>query len=191
MFSWSHSKGLLCLPFTSTFSVLISYSHCNRSLQTCRKQQELILQFCRLEVQCESHWATVKVLAGLCFFFWGKIHFLAISSCHSSLMTPFSHLQSQQHCISGHSSVQFSRSVVSDSLWSHGLQHARPPCPSPTPGVYPNSCPSSWWCHPTISPFVVPFSSHLQSFPASGSFQMSQLFAWGGQTIGVSASDLL
>ena len=169
MFSWSHSKGLLCLPFTSTFSVLISYSHCNRSLQTCRKQQELILQFCRLEVQCESHWATVKVLAGLCFFFWGKIHFLAISSCHSSLMTPFSHLQSQQHCISGHSSVQFSRSVVSDSLWSHGLQHARPPCPSPTPGACSNSCPSSRWCCSTVSSSVAPFSSRPQSFPASGS----------------------
>ena len=65
---------------------------------------------------------------------------------------------------------QFSRSVVSDSLWPHGLQHARPPCPSPTPRVYSNSCPSSWWCHRTISSSVVPFSSHLQSFSASGSF---------------------
>ena len=69
-----------------------------------------------------------------------------------------------------------------------GLQHARPPCPSPTPGAYSNSCPLSWWCHPTISSSVVPFSSHLQSFPASGSFQISQLFASGGQSIGVSAS---
>ena len=83
--------------------------------------------------------------------------------------------------------VQFSCSVVSDSLWPHGLQHARPPCPSPTPGVYPNSCPLSWWCRPTISPSVIPFSSCLQSFPASGSFQMSQLFTSGGQSIGVSA----
>ena len=90
------------------------------------------------------------------------------------------------------SSVQFSRSVVSDSLWPHGLQHSRPPCPSPTPRAYPNSCPSSWWCHPTISSSVVPFSSCPQSFPASGSFQLSQLFASGGQSIGVSAltSDL-
>ena len=72
-------------------------------------------------------------------------------------------------------SVQFSRSVVSDSLRPHGLQHTRPPCPSPTPGVYSNSCPSSQWCHPTISSSVVPFSSCLQSFPASGSFQMSQV----------------
>ena len=87
-----------------------------------------------------------------------------------------------------HSSVQFSRSVVSDSLRSRGLQHTRPPCPSPTLRVYSNSCPSSWWWHPTISSSVVPFSSCLQSFPASGSFPMSQLFTWGGQRIGVSAS---
>ena len=86
------------------------------------------------------------------------------------------------------SSVQCSRSVMSNSLQSHGLQHARPPCPSPIPGVYPNSCPLSRWCHPTISSSVVPFSSHLQSFPASGSFQMSQLFTSGGWSIGVSAS---
>ena len=85
------------------------------------------------------------------------------------------------------SSVQFSHSVVSDSLQPHEWQHTRPPCPSPTPGVYSNSCPSSWWCHPAISSSVVPFSSCLQSFPASGSFQMSQLFAWDGQSIGVSA----
>ena len=85
-------------------------------------------------------------------------------------------------------SVQFSCSVVSDSLQPHELQHARPPCPSPTPGVYPNPCPLSQWCHPTISSSVVPFSSCPQSFPASGSFQMSQLFASGGQSIGVSTS---
>ena len=81
-------------------------------------------------------------------------------------------------------SVQFSRSVVSDSLPSHGLQHARLPCLSPTPGAYLNSCPSSQWCHPTISSSVVPFSSHLQSFPASGSFLVSQLFTSGDQSIG-------
>ena len=85
-------------------------------------------------------------------------------------------------------SVQFSCSVVSDSLWPCGLQHTRPPCPSPTPRVYTNSCPLSWWCHPTISSSVVPLSSCFQSFPALGSFQMSQFFAWGGQSIGVSAS---
>ena len=91
----------------------------------------------------------------------------------------------------GISSVQSSRSVVSDSLWPHGLQHTRPPCPSPTPGVYSDSCPLSRWCHPTISSSVVPFPSHLQSFPASGSFQMRQLFPSGGQSIGVSASALV
>ena len=84
--------------------------------------------------------------------------------------------------------VQFSHSVVSDSLWPHELQHARPPCPSPTLGVYSNSCISSQWCHLTISSSVVPFSSCSQSLPASGSFPMSQLFASGGQNTGVSAS---
>ena len=85
-------------------------------------------------------------------------------------------------------SVQFSRSVVSDFLRPCGLQHARPPCPSPTPWVYSNSCPLSQWCHPIISSSVIPFSSRFQSFPESGSTQMSQLFATGGQSIGVSAS---
>ena len=86
------------------------------------------------------------------------------------------------------SSVQFSHSVVSNSLWSHEPQHVRPPCLSRTPRVYTNSCPLSQWCHPTISSSVVPFSSCLQSFPASGSFQMNQLFVSGGQSTGVSAS---
>ena len=86
------------------------------------------------------------------------------------------------------SSVQFSRSVVSDSLWLHESQHARPPCPSPTPGVHPNSCASSWWCHPAISSSVVPFSSCPQSLPVSKSFPVSQLFTSGGWSIGVSAS---
>ena len=86
------------------------------------------------------------------------------------------------------SSVQFSRSIVSDSLQLHELQHASPPCPSPTPGVYPNSCALSQWCHPAISSSVIPFSSCPQSLPALGSFPMSQLFAGGDQSIGVSAS---
>ena len=85
-------------------------------------------------------------------------------------------------------SVQFSCSVMSYSLQTYEPQHARPPCPSPTPGVHPNPCPLNCWCHPTISSFVITFSSCPQSFPASGSFQMSQLFASGGQSIGVSAS---
>ena len=86
------------------------------------------------------------------------------------------------------SSVQFSHSVVSDSLQPHELQHTRPPCPSRTPRVHPNPCPLSWWCHPTISSSVIPFFSSPQSFPAPGSFPMSQLSASGGQSIGVSAS---
>ena len=85
-------------------------------------------------------------------------------------------------------SVQFSHSVMSDSLWPHELQHARRPCPSPTPRIHPNPCPSSQWCHPTMSSSVIPFSSCPQSFSASGSFPMSQLFASGGQSIGLSAS---
>ena len=95
-------------------------------------------------------------------------------------------LQKKGYIILG--SVQFSHSVVSDSLQPHEPQHTRPPCPSPAPGVYPNSCPLSQWCHPTISSSVVPFSSHPQSFPASGSFPMSQFLASGSQTIGISAS---
>ena len=87
-----------------------------------------------------------------------------------------------------HSSVQSRGLVVSDSLRLHGLQHARLPCPSPTPRVYSNSWPLSWWCHPTTSSSVAPFFSHLQSFSASGSFQMSQFFASGSQSIGASAS---
>ena len=83
---------------------------------------------------------------------------------------------------------QFNRSVVSDSFWSHGLQHTRPPCPSPTPRVYSNSCPLSRWCHPTISSSVVLFSTFCQSGPASESFQMSQFFASGDQSIGISPS---
>ena len=93
--------------------------------------------------------------------------FETVDQCYSSVTA--------QTFIQKTSSVQFSHSVVSHSLRPHGLQHARPPCPLPTPGVYSNSCPSSLWCHPTISSSVIPFSSCLQSFPASGSFQMSQL----------------
>ena len=84
------------------------------------------------------------------------------------------------------SSVQFSHSVVSNFLWPHELQNTRPPCPSPTPGVHSKSCPLNWWCHPAISSSIIPFSCP-QSIPASESFAMSQLFAWGGQSIGISA----
>ena len=97
-------------------------------------------------------------------------------------------MQVWEECVFSCYSVQFSRSVMSNSLQPHEPQHARPPCPSPTLGVHPNPSPLSRWCHPTISSSVVPFSSCPQSFPASGSFQMSQSFASGGQSIGVSAS---
>ena len=87
-------------------------------------------------------------------------------------------------------SVQFSHSAMSNSLWPHGLQHTRLPCPSPTPRAPPHSCPSSWWSHPTILTSVAPYLSCLQSFPASGSFPMNQLFISGGQSIGASGSVL-
>ena len=107
-------------------------------------------------------------------------HALSRNSCNQT--------RSQQSASTLISSVQFSRSVVSDSLWPHGLQHTRHPCPSPAYGACSNSCPSSWWCHPTILSSVIPFSSCLQSFQALGSFLMSLLFISGGQSIGVSAS---
>ena len=129
---------------------------------------------------------------------------LSITNSRSSLrLMSIESVMPSSHLILGHpllllppippsintiSSIQFSHSVVSDSLRPCGLQHARPSCPSPIPGVYSDSCLLSWWCHPTISSSVIPFSSRLLSFPASGSFQMSQFFASGGQSIGVSVS---
>ena len=112
---------------------------------------------------------------------------MTVSTCQN----PSNHtltLLSTNVIICKFSSVPFSRSVMSDSLWPHEPQHTRPPCPSPTPRVYANPCPTSRWCHPTISSSAVPLSSCPQSFQASGSFPMSQLFASGGQNIGVSAS---
>ena len=107
----------------------------------------------------------------------------------SSLSFPSSKNRFSSDTFYRESSVQFqfSHSVVSDSLWSHELQHSRPPCPSPTPRVHPNSCPSSQWCHPAISSSVTPFSYCSQSLPSSESFPRSQLFTWCGQSIGVSA----
>ena len=103
-------------------------------------------------------------------------------------MSQFTWSKIEKNCIKvAFSSVQFSHSFVSDSLRPHESQHARPPCPSPTPGVHSNSRPSSQWCHPAISSSVIPFSSSPQSLPASESFPMSQRFAWGGQNTGVSA----
>ena len=108
----------------------------------------------------------------------------------ASLSMEFSRKNTGMDChflLQGNCSVQFSHSVRSDSLRPHESQHARPPCPSPAPGVHPNPRPSSWWCYPAISSSVVPFSSCPQSLPASESFPMSQLFTWGGQSTGVSA----
>ena len=110
---------------------------------------------------------------------------LGDSKKEKSVSAPFPGIHSPQ---TQFNSVQFSRSVMSDSLWPHELQHARPPCPSPTPGVHPNPCPLSWWCYPTVSSSVVPFSSYPQSFPTSGSFQMSQISTSGDHSTGVSAS---
>ena len=120
------------------------------------------------------------------------LEWVAISSCRGSSQprdwTWISHIAGRFYTILATTSVLFSHSVMSDSLWPHGLQHAKLPCPSPTPRAYSNSCPLSRWCHPTISSSIVPFSSHLQSFPASGSFPRSQFFTSCGQSIGASAS---
>ena len=118
---------------------------------------------------------------------WQKQHEPLSHHLESHLHNCYLDCDLRKKNINLHFSVQFSLSVLSDSLRPHGLQYARPPCPSPTPGVHPNSCPLSRWCHPTISSSDVPFSSCLQSFPAPASFQMSQFFTSGGQSIGVSA----
>ena len=139
-------------------------------------------------------WHDSNVVADITWLAYKMIQIMAKNQCLKSTSFFKSRFSSKYffplNIIISHKqvSVQFSRSVVSNSLWPHELQHARAPCPSPTPGVYPNPCPLSRWCHPTISSSVVPFSSGPQSFPASESFQMNQLFASGGQNIGVSAS---
>ena len=140
----------------------------------------LFLVFIELLKSVAWHFCQFAEIFGHCLF---KYCFCSSTCSNIIHVRPF-------HCvpyICYFLSIQFSCSVMSNSLQSHKLQHTRPPCPSPTPGIYPNSFPLSRWCHPTISSSVIPFSSHLQSFPASGSFQMSQLFASGGQSIGVSA----
>ena len=102
-------------------------------------------------------------------------------------MHPYGYILFAITCLFTSLLLLFSHQFVSDSLWPHGLQHARLFCLLPSPGVCPDPCPLNWWCHPTVSSSVVPYSSHLQSFPASGSFQMSQFFTSDGQSIGVSA----
>ena len=133
------------------------------------------LPHCRRILYQPSHKGRPKLGVKLLISFSKKLSLSWISSSWKTTTRTFS-------------SVQFSRSVMSNSLWPNESQHAKPPCPSPTPGVHPNSCASSRWCYPAISSSVVPFSSCPQSLPASGSFPMSQLFTWGGQTIGVLAS---
>ena len=134
-------------------------------------------------MRCEVYWR---------LFVWAyECPVASASFIEKFILSPLKHVRKfvkNQLDIFQFSSVQFSRSVMSDSLRPHELQHARPPCSSPTPRVYPNPCPSSRWCHPAISSSVVPFSSCPQSLPASGSFPMSQLLEWGGQSTGVSAS---
>ena len=129
----------------------------------------------------------VRFLISYLFYIWVFPSGTSGNSIYSSVYMSIPTSQFISHHLQ-FSSVQFSRSVVSNSLQPHESQHTRPPCPSPTPGVYPNSRPSSQWCHPAISSSVVPLSSCSQSLPASGSFPMSQLFTWGDQSIGVSAS---
>ena len=143
-------------------------------------------------------WALLVSLSSILFLnkgafkthYWGGKAETRGSMCfqYSSIMNGKGHSWEHKWIKVFLPSVQFSHSVMSNSLRPHGLQHARLPCPSPTPGTCSNSCPLSQWCHPTISCSVIPFSSCLQSFPASGSFPMSQFFASGGQSIGVSAS---
>ena len=148
---------------------------------------------CQVTSALHNHFGTQAYLS-VCFHdqlhsgggVWRILHWLFRLSPRDNTHHCYSHFIDQPN-LASISSVQFSHSVVSDSLWPHESQHARPPCPSPTPGVHSNSCPSSWWCHPAISSSVFPFSSCPQSLPASESFPMSQLFAWGGQSIGVSA----
>ena len=140
------------------------------------------------------HGVSLLLKTDICFFF--SFHFVGITDLFLLRSSGTSILQQwilnifdgdQPLSTFTHYLVQFSCSVVSDSLRPHELQHARLPCPSPTPGVHSNSCPLNWWCHPAISSSVIPFSSCSQSLPTSESFPMSQLFAWGGQSIGVSA----
>ena len=143
----------------------------------------------RIRMDRAAWWATVHGVAKSRMWLSNKAqHIKCLLHGHIVYIDYISTHGFKKNFLNLFSSVQFSRSVVSDSLRPHWPQHARSPCPSPTPGVHPNPCPLSRWCHPTISSSVIPFSSCPQSFPVSGSFQMSQLFESVGQRIGVSAS---
>ena len=166
------------------------HNHSMRTWSRLKKNLWVVLQLCLREFL----WPTPKHSVNFLRFHQRMLIIISTSLSIKQIYLP-STGNSELFSASTHqerrlelSSVQFSHSVMSNSLRPHELQHARPPCPPPTHGVYPHSCPLSWWCHPAISSSVVPFSSCSHSFPASGSFQTSQLFTSGCQSIGVSAS---
>jgi len=146
------------------------------------------------DLRITLNWITAAstICAAFCAGMWAHTRSHAHTHTHTHTHTNITYfLYQRKNALTNSvqfSSAQFSHSVVSNSLWAHGLQHARLPCSSPTPGAYSNSCPSSRWCHPAISSSAILFSSHLQSFPASGSFLRSQFFPSGGQSTGASAS---
>ena len=146
------------------------------------------LLHCRWILYHLSHQGNPRILEWVAYPSPGDLTKPGIETGSNALQTDSLPAELQGSPIFALSSVQFSHSVVSDSLRPHELQHARPPCPSPTPGVYSDARPLSQWCHPAVSSSVIPFSSCPQSLSASESFPMSQLFAWGGQSTGVSAS---
>ena len=177
---------ILQLPARNLSPYLISCSMCGKEmtiplLNTVGNQEASLfpeskagtMKFSRHSAPSGGHYSNCNT----------RIHTTFISQCLGK--------QATQCELALGTSVQFSRSVVSKSLQPHGLQHARLPCPSPTPETYSNSCPLNWWCHPTILSSVVPFSPHLQSFPASRYLPMSQFFTSGGQSNEVSASTLV
>ena len=150
---------------------------------TTREVPKFIFNWRIITLQCcIGFYCTAMWISWTSFSIYFNLILFQISTVY--IIKSYTHTHTHTHT---HISVQFSCSVMSDSLRPHESQHARPPCPSPTPGVHSNSCPSSWWCHPAISSSVVHFSSCPQSLPASGSFPMSQLFTWGGRSTGVSA----
>ena len=176
-------------PLSPTF--VENSSHCWPSIY----DQCIILYICLKNTRLWSQNTPVPTrflqVNVFCSGKWPHLHWLSMSSCRQTPEANHLQIPARRHrCAIREtiSSVQFSGSVLSNFLWPHGLQHSRPSCPSPTVRLCSNTCPLSWWCHPNISSSVVPFSSCLQSFPASGSFQVSQFFALGGQSIGVSAS---
>ena len=192
---WRHQKKTLYNPEREAFSPRPQMTHWYQisSLQICEERNFYCLSHPNFSM-CYS--SPRKVTETLTIVLQGQV---LESEYHSLNLNTTVYQQWEIICLSflilkmcivttSASSVQFSCSVMSDSLWPHELQHIRSPCPSPAPRVHPNPCPLSQWCHPTISSSVVPFSSCPQSFPASGSFQMNQLFTSGGQSTGVSAS---